>query len=383
MEVMKWLFGLAGASHLLFLSPVSAAEVNAEINHSPPYIEGDTYSNPEVIVTLTGPIVEGDSARVGNEFSPYLTSRATGQRGKLILVLNSKEGGDYAEAQKIIQLIREYNIATYVRRNDECVSACAFIFLAGLDDFWEGDEQLADRRYVLEAGGRICLHAPHREHGPGTMRDGVDAVSQMIDVMNSFLGPTLMTEILAKGPQQCLKIETVGDAARFHVFITKYRLPPLSVEALVVGSMNARWFEDGSFYDIAMPLKASYECDDTVEIAGAVDPNNEKVGYCTINRDSQIFKDVVPETVAGNAKAFTLYKLNDDISYTYFYFPRTDTSAERTALLFHSAERKTFALAPPRVQRAMVDDWAFEQRRLRRDWFFYPPSTTLESIAAK
>ncbi|UIJ83164.1 hypothetical protein [Rhizobium leguminosarum] len=362
----------------------AAADVRSEISRNPPFIEGDSFANPEVLTTLTGKIVEGDYKKVASDLSPYLTDSATGMRGKLILILDSKEGGDYGEALKIIKLIREYKIATYVRKNAECVSACAFIFLAGTDDFWGGsDASPPERRNVLEAGGRVCLHAPFREYGPGNMRDGLEAAQQMIAEMNQFISPQLMAEILAKQPEECLRIKTIEDAIRFGIEVSKYQPPPNSVEALVVGSINANWSSAGRFYLTGNPLTPAEQCEQIVEIPQAQDVDEYEVGYCHIDRSATVFRNVVPKAVAGNKKAFELYHFNNEITFAYFYLPPDDFVREGIQLLFHSKGNHKIARATKRLESLDIQQWNFDDKDTRSDWFMYPPSVLLESIARK
>src|SRR5262249_53482149 len=72
------------------------------------------------VVTVTGEIVNGDS----DKFDAVVAARHP------LVELNSP-GGDLMEGLAIGETIRLRHLATYVAPNSECLSTCAFAWLAG------------------------------------------------------------------------------------------------------------------------------------------------------------------------------------------------------------------------------------------------------------
>jgi hypothetical protein len=156
--------------------------------------------NPDLIYEISGP--------------SYLQIR---------LELDSKNGGELSAALKIAAAVREDGIATVVKKGSSCVSACAFIFLAGESRVPYSD---VTNHRILQPGGFVFFHSPHpQRRRPGTFAEGRKAVREMLRVLGPRLPPHLAVEILLKEPHEFLSIDTVADAIKWNVDLEKIRVP--------------------------------------------------------------------------------------------------------------------------------------------------------------
>jgi hypothetical protein len=146
--------------------------------------------------------------------------------------LNSP-GGSYLYGIKIARFINEVRIKTRVRADEECYSACAIIFMAGITEV--GDYEYRDR--TLEPGGVIGFHAPYpiipegnfdakqvEESFAAAMAQAGDLVgfSGSFDSnvdrapggeeLSAILPRPLLAIMLQKRPNEMYVIKTIGDA---------------------------------------------------------------------------------------------------------------------------------------------------------------------------
>jgi len=101
---------------------------------------------------LEGPISAGDADRLSSAISQSHVDPYDERTGSLCLKSN---GGSYAEALKIADLIFERGLSTVVEFGSECYSACAIIFMAGVTSERESPMR------KLSAGGVLGFHAPY------------------------------------------------------------------------------------------------------------------------------------------------------------------------------------------------------------------------------
>jgi hypothetical protein len=95
---------------------------------------------------ISGQIVEGDAKRLAEAMGDDFGG----------LCLNSP-GGSYVEALAIIKKMQSmHTVMTRVRAGDQCLSACAIIFMFGK----EGQSSGAEPARFLEAGGALGFHSP-------------------------------------------------------------------------------------------------------------------------------------------------------------------------------------------------------------------------------
>lgn len=88
---------------------------------------------PTVAHTLrfTGPVDVSDAEKLRAELTKIRAKASPGGEGPLATLELSGKGGDLLEGIKIGYLLREFEVATVVRKDDVCLSACAIAFLGG------------------------------------------------------------------------------------------------------------------------------------------------------------------------------------------------------------------------------------------------------------
>jgi hypothetical protein len=111
-----------------------------------------TLTSPEI--GLTGPIVEGDSARLRTILAG-LRATHPASKGPLAIVHFNSNGGDVYEGLNIGYLLREFEAAAFVGSGDVCLSACALAFLGGTSSNRPQDLR-PDRRIAI--GGQVAFH---------------------------------------------------------------------------------------------------------------------------------------------------------------------------------------------------------------------------------
>lgn len=120
-------------------------------------IPGLTPKAPLVAHTLriTGRFEQGDGDKLRSMLSGLKakTARIAGQ--PLATAELSSSGGDLLESLKVGYLFREFEIATFVRKGDICLSACAMAFLGGTASRMP-PTPLPSR--TIEIGGQVGFH---------------------------------------------------------------------------------------------------------------------------------------------------------------------------------------------------------------------------------
>jgi hypothetical protein len=102
------------------------------------------------LISVSGEITKGDADRLANLLD---------QHAGAIVFLDS-EGGLVGEALRMGKMVRESASATAVAAGDECLSACALIWVAG-------------RKLYLSAQGRVAAHAAYIDNGSSVETSGV------------------------------------------------------------------------------------------------------------------------------------------------------------------------------------------------------------------
>jgi len=178
-------------------------------------------------VKVIGEIMVGDAERL----SKLLDKEDVGY-----LCLNS-DGGNYAEALKIIDVIfkRGGLVATIVERGDVCLSACAFVFLAGQKHL--GDGVFVPFRF-MSVGAKIGFHAPYitAEGSPNgeaarVYREGVRAIGRLLTLTaedkqrEEFFPRSLLAEALKVGPDDFFLMDKVDKLGRWSIRLFDHAKP--------------------------------------------------------------------------------------------------------------------------------------------------------------
>lgn len=179
---------------------------------------------------LDGDIVPGDRDRLATVASVShldpLNERTT------TLCLRSR-GGSADEGLKIAEWIFSHGISTLVPDGSYCYSACAIIFMAGVLP----DREVPYRK--LSAGGLLGFHAPYLSVAEGSyskneIEDAANSMRLAILGLlrmsahhtamagNDFIRKSLVVELLEKGPQEVVFVNSIAKAAQWDIDIYDY-----------------------------------------------------------------------------------------------------------------------------------------------------------------
>lgn len=227
-----------------FLLALPLNATSAEISYQQDPIMG-------CFITLKGEIRKGDAEKFdifqtkANEVFSSLTPEgfSVGHNNdikiKKRLCLESP-GGSLSEAVKIAKIIYG-NWGTAVGKGKTCESACSVIFMAGSVSPEDDRGTIAQR--ILHPLGRLGFHAPslriaEGEYSANTVSKAYDIALKGIGQIYAIAGyikfpPSLIGEMIATPPNEMLYIETIGQAARWHITVAP-SVDVLKVEDLAV-----------------------------------------------------------------------------------------------------------------------------------------------------
>jgi hypothetical protein len=339
------------------------------------------------LVELRGEIKTGDAAALTQEVWPYSNNDATSMRGRVILSLDSKEGGDFAEALEISKIVRDNAISTFVGSGRECVSACALIFMAGSEKYWPDGARVEIRR-VMEPGARICFHAPYKAHGKETVFEGTKAAADLLEQASTYIPHELIVALLRTARDDCRRIDIIEHAMKWGVSLWRYRPPKQRLlEGLLQAGINEaaldrldllalfrvsgvlRWPNDVEKKDLIGLAPAKILDVDEVKVAQLVRLNSEEVRRLReVSKVEQLFRlySVDPETYGA----------------VFWVEPDSESHPEYWRTVFHLVEDKKIVVGK---QKALVSKETLQNLRQRYkialpDWFMYPPETLIDSL---
>jgi hypothetical protein len=184
---------------------------------------------------LNGTIARGDAAKVKLAIETYGI-------GVVRLCLNST-GGDFAEAVKISRIVISSRTGTALEPHSKCLSACAFIFMAG--SYGRSDVNIPSR--VMHVTATLGFHAPFidpralpteglsPEDVAGAHEAARIATQELIDIFvrpefvrwnydrDLWMKPSLLRLALAKDATHFFYIDTIGKAGNFNIGIRGFR----------------------------------------------------------------------------------------------------------------------------------------------------------------
>jgi len=181
---------------------------------------------------LSGVIEKGDAEKI----AAIVAENGDGVDAGNSICLNSP-GGNYLAGKQLYDAFMADGFATYVRKGDECHSACAIAFLGGSQ--W-GDFRHPSR--TIEPGAVVGFHAPYVKLEPGKKYDA-DYVSALTRAAFGIVGSLIndqeslkisrrfLTDYILFDSEETRTIQTVEDAAHAGIAIdTKPKKIPLSPE---------------------------------------------------------------------------------------------------------------------------------------------------------
>ena len=157
------------------------------------------------------------------------------------VVLNGG-GGDFPEAVRIMKFITEHSIPTVIEKGGECYSACALIFLAGIDN---EDGAIIPNR-TMHSSAKLGLHAPYmqlskseytQEHVEKAYRLAVMSISDLLRLSDRMkLNNRLLSLFLDKSKSEFYYIDNVDKAVQFGIRISDI---PVDIKPSRVAVLNA------------------------------------------------------------------------------------------------------------------------------------------------
>ncbi|PPD10317.1 MAG: hypothetical protein CTY36_00020 [Methylocystis sp.] len=177
-------------------------------------------------IILSGYIKEGDFKNIVKILKPFDAETRNAK-----LCLNDSDGGNYAEALKIIDYIKAGRGSTVLLENYECFSACALLFLFGSE---RGDEDIILKNRRMHASAKLGFHAPFLvdyssakgRAQANVYREGILAIQKLLRADTEyFLPSSLLVEMLKQPPNELLLVDTVGKAIEWNIKLFGYRQP--------------------------------------------------------------------------------------------------------------------------------------------------------------
>jgi uncharacterized protein YgiM (DUF1202 family) len=225
------------------------------------------------VVEYSGDVEAGDAEKLAAFIQKNVPKDVNENWFDLTLVLESG-GGDFSEGMKIAHFLRENGIATLVRANKICASACAFAFMGGA----EQNEGGVDVDRSVEVGAKLQFHAPYVDPRKITV-DQSDLVRAITDATIEFNRSAAEFEIAADILPTLLKndkdhslftVDTIEHIARLKInVIDLYEPKSLTLEmASLLCTQSHADSETGRGLDFEMDfvLKQSRELQQTKSI---------------------------------------------------------------------------------------------------------------------
>lgn len=178
---------------------------------------------------LNGSITRGDAAKIRKAVDDYGI-------GVVRICLNSN-GGNFAEAVAIAKVVISTRTATALEAHTKCLSACAFIFMAG--SYGRSDINIPNR--AMHVTATLGFHAPfidpralpteglRPDDVAGAHKAARIATQELIDTFvrpefirwnydrDLWMKPSLLRLALAKNSREFFYIDTIGKAGNFNI----------------------------------------------------------------------------------------------------------------------------------------------------------------------
>lgn len=219
MRIFWTILGLALLGGFALATQASAATIRMENG------EACTFS-------LNGPIERGDAQALRDflettGYTPYNGPGPHTGRYEPRLCLNSP-GGSLAEAAEIAEIVFS-GYATRIRPNEQCLSACAWIFMLGRTH--EGDDFFVSNR-AMSAHARLGFHSPSlpvldTEYSSQDILNAINAMNEAFSVIldlakgetpqQAIIGYDLVQRAMATPSTEFFYIDTVGKVLRWGI----------------------------------------------------------------------------------------------------------------------------------------------------------------------
>ena len=183
-------------------------------------------------IRLTGSFESGDSNQLKTMLEDLKGRGGTKPGDSLALLSFDSKGGALEEGMRVGRLLRQFGVATIVRKGKRCLSSCAIAFLGGATPGPAGPE--ADRQ--LEVGGRLGFHAFYAPRD-GDTRDAATSRARGVTegratsalvvayVLEMGIDPGPILRALVRPPEEMTNIETAGEFVDLGICPVALKLP--------------------------------------------------------------------------------------------------------------------------------------------------------------
>lgn len=137
------------------------------------------------LLRLTGRIEEGDALKLRKMLTHIKAATPPVPGSPLATLELSSDGGDVYEGLNIGYLLREFDVATVVRKGDLCLSACALAFLGGTASH---APPAAVVHRSIEIGGQVGFHNFYPNPGSAKLPPASDAKAGVVIGFNLATG---------------------------------------------------------------------------------------------------------------------------------------------------------------------------------------------------
>ncbi|WP_319531568.1 hypothetical protein [uncultured Cohaesibacter sp.] len=168
---------------------------------------------------------------VGSGFSKIDPRGHNGDFRNRRLCLNSS-GGSFSEALKIASIVAK-GLGTVVKKNRQCLSACALIFMAGKHNTGEDGYMALDRH--IHGRALLGFHAPSLDLNIDFLIPELINAAYAVALSNSSailanrklleLRDSLLIEVLGTPPKDMFYIDTPGKAAKWKIDVFGIPIP--------------------------------------------------------------------------------------------------------------------------------------------------------------
>ena len=174
------------------------------------------------VLRFTGLIEVPDADKLRAELSKIRARTPPGD-GPMATIEFSSKGGDLLEGIKIGYLLREFDVASLVRQEDLCLSACALAFLGGTQSR-QPPAPVPNRRIAI--GGKVGFHnftinvghiqaETRNDAAAGISRSfnlaRAGAAQMMRFVTDMGVEPAFIAELIGLAPEAWQYIDTAGE----------------------------------------------------------------------------------------------------------------------------------------------------------------------------
>jgi hypothetical protein len=146
-------------------------------------------------------------------------------------------GGPFSEGLSLMRFFRDSSWGTFVDDGDECLSACAFAFMGGTSDYYDGETRLFR---TLHVGGRLAFDSPgifpEEDNGaPGNSgRNNSKLLAATISELTReifgekipYFRLDLLLSLLSLSEGETYEIDSVQKAARYNIDLAGYPADP-------------------------------------------------------------------------------------------------------------------------------------------------------------